>query len=78
MVKRLGRIMGVPLWLAVLLPLVFVPEGGGWAAKLVGVISWLVFVVDHVVDERLLATGASTWWCRFDLAVVVLTKPWHL
>ncbi|MGO8873227.1 MAG: ion transporter [Acidimicrobiales bacterium] len=68
----------IPIVLAALLPLIIVPESGGWVAELVGVIAWVVFVVDFVVSERRLTRYLGTWLGRFDLTVVVLTAPWYL
>lgn len=68
----------IPIVLAALLPLVLVPESGGWVAEVVGVIAWAVFVVDFVVSERRLTRYLGTWLGRFDLTVVVLTAPWYL
>jgi voltage-gated potassium channel len=70
--------MQIPIVLAALLPLIIVPESGGWVAELVGVIAWVVFVVDFVVSERRLTHYLGTWLGRFDLSVVVLTAPWYL
>ncbi len=78
MVERFDRVMRVPIIAAAVLPIIVVPESGNWVGALVGVVSWLVFLVDYVVNERRLVRYASTWLGRFDLAVVVLTAPWYL
>ena len=44
----------------------------------IGVLSWVVFVVDFVVHERLLQRYLGTRLGKFDLAIVVLTAPWFL
>ena len=44
----------------------------------VGIVSWLVFVVDFVVHERLLEHYLSTRLVKFDLAIVIFTAPWFL
>jgi voltage-gated potassium channel len=75
---RVQSHLKLPIVLAALLPLVIVPESGGWVAELVGVVAWLVFVVDFTVSERRLVRYTSTWLGRFDLTVVVLTAPWYL
>jgi voltage-gated potassium channel len=77
-VARFDRSMRVPIVLAAILPIIIVPESGDWVGELVGVVSWLVFLVDYVVNERRLVRYTSTWLGRFDLAVVVLTAPWYL
>jgi voltage-gated potassium channel len=75
---RFEAYMKLPLILAALLPLIIVPESGDWVAALVGVVSWLVFVGDYVVNQRRLVRYLSTLLGRFDLTVVVLTAPWFL
>ena len=75
---RFDKVMKLPIILAALLPLLIVPESGNWVAALVGVLSWLVFLVDYVVYERRLVRYTSTKLGAFDLAVVVLTAPWFL
>jgi voltage-gated potassium channel len=75
---RFDRYTRVPIVLAAVLPIIIVPESGDWVAALVGVVSWLVFLVDYIVNERRLVRYTSTWLGRFDLAVVVLTAPWYL
>ena len=68
----------IPIVLAALLPLLFVPEPGEWVAGVIGVVSWLVFLWDLLVSRRRLYRYFSTWLGRFDLAVVILTAPWFL
>ncbi len=75
--ERVERRMQLPIVLAALLPLVIVPESGGWLAELVGVLAWLVFVADFTINERRLVRYTSTWLGRFDLTVVLLTAPWY-
>jgi voltage-gated potassium channel len=55
-----------------------VPQQGNWVAILVGIVSWLVFVIDFVVHERLFVSYLGTRLGKFDLAIVVLTAPWFL
>ena len=68
----------LPILLAAVLPIFIVPEPGDWVAVVVGVVSWLVFLVDLVVSERRRVRYLSTALGRFDLMVVVLTAPWFL
>jgi voltage-gated potassium channel len=70
--------MRLPLVVSALLPLVVVPESGGWFADLVGVLTWLVFLVDYVVHARRLTHYRRTRYGRFDLLIVVATAPWFL
>jgi voltage-gated potassium channel len=45
---------------------------------LIGVVTWLVFVVDYFVHRGHLRHYGRTWLGRFDLLVVVATAPWFL
>jgi voltage-gated potassium channel len=78
--KRLERYnAGVQpvLLLAAVLPIImgFVERGDAVSA-IVYVATWLVFLGDLIVHERLTGHYLRTWRGRFDLAVVVLTAPW--
>jgi voltage-gated potassium channel len=79
---RFDRIMRVPIILSALLPLVIVPgaETGhaGVVGIVVGIVSWLVFLVDYIVYQRRLTTYLRTGRGRFDLIIVVFTAPWFL
>ena len=68
----------IPLVLSAVLPLVVAPEPGNPVSVVIGVVSWLVFVVDFVVHERLLQRYLSTRLGKFDLLIVLLTAPWFL
>jgi voltage-gated potassium channel len=76
--KKYERLARLPIILSALLPLMIVPQQGNWVAVLVGVLSWLVFLVDFVVHERLFVSYLGTRLGKFDLAIVVLTAPWFL
>ena len=75
---RFEHYMKLPIILAALLPLVIVPESGDWVGVAVGVVSWLIFLADYLVNQRRLLRYLSTLLGRFDLTVVVLTAPWFL
>jgi len=75
---RYDRVEKIPIILAAILPIVISPESGGTIAVLIGVVSWIVFLVDFIVSQRRLVRYTSTWLGRFDLSVVVLTAPWFL
>jgi voltage-gated potassium channel len=76
---RFDGMMALPLVLAALLPLLFLPGSTkGPLAGVINVLAWLVFLVDFVVHERRLRHYLGTWLGRFDLLVVVLTAPWFL
>jgi voltage-gated potassium channel len=76
--KRYDTWMQVPIIAAAILPLIIVPTNGGWVGAVVGVLSWLVFLVDYVVHVRHLVRYRRTRLGRFDLFVVVATAPWFL
>jgi len=75
---RYDRVEKIPIILAAILPIIISPESGGTIAVLIGVVSWIVFLVDFIVSQRRLVRYTSTWLGRFDLSVVVLTAPWFL
>jgi len=70
--------MQLPIVVSAILPLVIIPEDDGWVGVVVGVATWLVFLLDYVVHERHLEHYGRTRLGRFDLLVVVATAPWFL
>jgi len=76
--KRFDAVMRLPIIISALLPLVIVPESGGWAGIIVGVATWIVFLVDFVVRSRHTVHYRKTGLGLFDLGVVILTAPWFL
>jgi voltage-gated potassium channel len=76
---RFNDRMALPLVLSAVLPLFLLP-GGAHSALVAGVFiaSWLVFLLDLVVHERLTVRYLGTWLGRFDLFVVIVTAPWFL
>jgi len=68
----------LPIVLSALLPLVIAPEPGNPVSVAIGIVSWVVFLMDFVVHERLLRHYLGTRRGAFDLAIVVLTAPWFL
>ena len=68
----------IPLVLSAILPLVVAPVPGNPVSVVIGVLSWVVFVIDFVVHERLLQRYLGTRLGKFDLLIVVLTAPWFL
>lgn len=70
--------MQLPIVISAILPLVIVPTSTGWVGILVGVVTWLVFLVDFVVQARHLDHYGRTGFGRFDLFVVIATAPWFL
>ena len=75
---RFDRIMRIPIIVSAILPLVVVPESSGWLGVVVGVSTWIVFLVDYVVHMRHAVHYGRTRYGRFDLFVVIATAPWFL
>jgi voltage-gated potassium channel len=75
---RFNRLMQLPIVVSAILPLVIVPQSNGWVGGVVGVITWLVFLVDYVMHARHLVKYGRTGFGRFDLFVVIATAPWFL
>jgi voltage-gated potassium channel len=77
-IERFNSVMRLPIIISAVLPLIVVPESGGWLGIVVGVVTWLVFLVDYVVRVRHLQSYRHTRLGRFDLIVVLATAPWFL
>jgi voltage-gated potassium channel len=75
---RFDSVMRLPIVISAILPLIVVPESSGWPGIVVGVSTWLVFLVDYVVRTRHVYRYHRTGYGRFDLIVVVATAPWFL
>jgi len=75
---RFNRYMQLPIVVSAILPLIVVPQSGTLPGVLVGVITWLVFLIDLVVHLRLTRGYLRTGLGSFDLIVVLLTSPWYL
>ena len=76
--KRFGARMRLPIIVSAILPLVVVPESNDWVGAVVGIATWLVFLLDYVVHARHLEHYGRTGLGRFDLFVVIATAPWFL
>ena len=76
--ERFNARMRLPIIVSAILPLIVVPESNGWVGVAVGIITWLVFLVDYVVHVRHLERYGHTGLGRFDLFVVIVTAPWFL
>ena len=76
--KRYNARMQVPIIVSAILPLIVVPESGDWVAVVIGIVTWLVFLVDYVVHTRHIDRYGRTGWGRFDLFIVIATAPWFL
>jgi voltage-gated potassium channel len=70
--------MRLPIVLAAILPLILSPQPGNPVGVIVGIASWLVFLLDFVVHQRRLDHYLGTGLGKFDLVVVILTSPWYL
>ena len=70
--------MRLPIIVSAILPLIVAPESHGWVGAVIGITTWLVFVVDYVVHVRHLEHYRRTGVGRFDLFVVIATAPWFL
>jgi voltage-gated potassium channel len=75
---RFNARMQLPIVVSAILPLVIIPESNGWVGIVVGVATWLVFLIDYVVHVRHLEHYGRTGFGRFDLFVVIATAPWFL
>ena len=72
------RPIRLPLIISAILALIVVPQQGNWVSVVIGVVTWLVFLVDYVVHERHLQHFGRTAFGRFDLVIVIATAPWFL
>ena len=70
--------MQLPIIVSAVLPLIVVPQSGTVVGAVVGVVTWLVFLLDLVVLVRRSHHYLRTGFGIFDLVVVVLTAPWYL
>jgi voltage-gated potassium channel len=68
----------LPIIVAAVLPLFVTSPKSTWVEVVVGVGSWLVFVVDLVVQRRIDPGYLRTGRGRFDLGIVLLTFPFYL
>jgi voltage-gated potassium channel len=76
--KRFDAWMQLPIIVSAILPLIVAPETNGWVGVVVGVTTWLVFLVDYVVQARHREHYGRTRLGLFDLFVVLATAPWFL
>jgi voltage-gated potassium channel len=76
--ERFDAWMRLPIIVSAILPLVVVPTSGGWVGITVGVVTWLVFLLDYVVHARHLVEFGRSRYGQFDLFIVIATAPWFL
>ena len=65
----------LPIIVAAVLPLFVTSPSSKWVEVVVGVGSWLVFVVDLVVQSRIVPGYVRRRRGMIDLAIVVFTFP---
>jgi voltage-gated potassium channel len=68
----------IPIFVAAVVPLFFTSPKTRWAQVLVGLGSWLVFVVDLAVQRRIDPSYLRRRNGRIDLGIVLLTFPYYL
>jgi voltage-gated potassium channel len=76
--ERWQRHWNVPILLAALIPLFVTSPKTHWVEVAVGAGSWLVFVVDLIVERRIVPDYLHRREGRIDLTIVVLTFPYYL
>jgi voltage-gated potassium channel len=76
--ERFDSAIRLPLIISAILPLIVAPQQGQWVSLVIGVVTWLVFLVDYVVHLRRLEHFGQTGFGRFDLLIVIATAPWFL
>ena len=76
--ERWQRLSNLPILLAALVPLFVTSPTSRAVEIIIGVGSWLVFLVDLVVQRRIVPDYLHHARGRFDLAIVVLTFPLYL
>ena len=76
--ERWQRRFNLPILLAALVPLFVTSPSHGVVAIVVGLGSWLVFVVDLFVQRRIVPDYLHRRAGRFDLVIVILTFPYYL
>jgi voltage-gated potassium channel len=72
------RRSNLPILVAAIVPLVVTSPQVRAVALVVGLGSWLVFLVDLVVHRRIVPTYLHSRNGRIDLAIVLLTFPYYL
>ena len=76
---RFEKIMQLPLLLSAIVPILMWRAGTeNKLAAAVYILTWLVFLLDFIVNLRLGQRYFRSGWGLFDFVVVVLTAPWFL
>jgi voltage-gated potassium channel len=76
--ERWQRKWNLPILLAAVVPLFTASDAGEIVQIVIGVGSWIVFVVDLVVQRRIVPDYLHRRNGRIDLAIVILTFPFYL
>jgi ion channel len=76
--ERWQALWNLPILLAAFIPLFFTSPKSWGVEIAIGVGSWIVFVVDLVVQRRIVPDYLHRRNGKFDLAVVVFTFPFYL
>jgi voltage-gated potassium channel len=76
--ERWQSLWNVPIIVAAVLPLFMTSPKSKWVEVVVGVGAWLVFVVDLVVQQRIVPDYLRRRRGMIDLGIVVLTFPFYL
>ena len=76
--ERFDTAFRLPIIISAVLPLIVAPEPGKIVSVVIGIVTWLVFVVDYVVHRRHTYHFGRTAFGRFDLVIVIATAPWFL
>ncbi len=76
--ERFDAAFRLPIIISAVLPLIVAPEPGKVVSVVIGIVTWLVFVVDYVVHRRRSYHFGRTAFGRFDLVIVIATAPWFL
>ncbi|MGD0746407.1 MAG: ion transporter [Acidimicrobiales bacterium] len=76
--ERFDAAFRLPIIISAVLPLIVAPEPGKIVSVVIGIVTWLVFLVDYVVHLRRSQHFGRTAFGRFDLVIVIATAPWFL
>src|SRR3954451_7430102 len=77
-IHRWQTIWNLPLIVAAVLPLFISSPDPRWVEVVIGVGSWIVFVVDLAMQRRIVPEYLHLRRGRFDAAIVVITFPVYL
>ncbi len=64
--------------ISALIPLIFTQENSGRVGEIIAIASWVVFLVDLIVQMRFRVRYLFSWVGILDLSIVIVTSPWYL